>query len=254
MPCDKKVVFSDDFKKILLNSNGQLPINTEDEATWVSLDKIDYFEKNDGSLVCQQLAKSWEFMPNSQAPFKIKIPEDHEIIFFGGSFNPWHKGHESCLKLLNKPLNTFIVPDNNPRKEVQSSECSWKRYQDLKKKIPFQYPIYPGFWSSSSPNPTSSWLPQIKKTLPKVRLSLLMGFDSFLTIHEWIDAQKLLESLSKIYVASRLDNKELRDKQSQYLKSHYQIELIFLGHHEYEDISSTKLRAQNIHNAQNKDS
>ena len=248
MPCNKKVVFNDSFSKIKLTNDHKLPTeNSISQSQWFLLNEIDSFSGNEGSLVCQELAKSWEFMPNSQPPYQINIPKDKEIIFFGGSFNPWHEGHESCLTLLNKPDKLFIIPDNNPRKQSQEVTCAWKRYQDLKRLIPFDYPIYSGFWSSNQSNPTASWLPQIKDQYPDLQLSLLMGYDSFITIHDWIDAPKLLDSLSKIYIASRLDDLELRNQQYQKLTEQYQVELIFLGNHPHEEVSSTKIRAQKDH-------
>ena len=42
---------------------------------------------------------------------------EDEIIFFGGSFNPWHKGHTECIKLLPQGIPIVILPDNNPFKQ-----------------------------------------------------------------------------------------------------------------------------------------
>jgi hypothetical protein len=48
----------------------------------------------------------------------FKNPHD-EWIFFGGTFNPWHQGHQACLQLLPEDRTCLVVPDRNPEKELR---------------------------------------------------------------------------------------------------------------------------------------
>lgn len=244
----KKIIFSQDFKMILLTEKKSLPLSEDQSHTkWFPLDEIHHFQDNEGKLVSEALASSWEFMPGSQPPYSVKIPKDNRIIFFGGSFNPWHAGHEQCLKQLDMPENVFVIPDNNPRKEYSnnSTKCVWSRYQDLKAKIISPVNTYPGFWINNEANPTSSWLPQIKDSHPDLKVGLLIGYDSFMTIHQWIESKKLLNSLDDLYIVSRQDNEIAKLNQIEHLKEFYShIDLHFLGHHKFEELSSTQLRAR----------
>jgi len=242
----KHIIFSDDFQKIRLTPQKNLPDEKSlSDSKWYALKEIQHFKEDDGKLVCEKLAQSWEFMPGSHSPYSVKKPKNNKVIFFGGSFNPWHAGHEQCLKQLAMPDNLFIIPDNNPRKQsnLSSNICVWSRYQDLKAKVLSPVDIYPGFWTSQEANPTSSWLPQIKANHPELSLGLLIGFDSFMTIHNWIDAKKLMTNLSDLYIVSRLDKEIAKLNQINHFKEFYpHVNLNFLGHHQYEDLSSTQLR------------
>lgn len=192
---------------------------------------------------CEHLAKTWEFMPGSKPPYRVFIPKDKHIIFFAGTFNPWHKGHLACIKALNKNSNLFIIPDHNPEKKLINKNSPWESYEKLKNKIPYDIPIYPGFWAQNKKNPTSLWIQKIKECFPEVKISLLMGFDSFISIHKWIEADKLLKSLHGIYMVSRKDKDSEKAKQTFFLTQKFpDLKITFLGHHDFEHLSSTQIR------------
>lgn len=177
---------------------------------------------------------------------KEELDQSEEIVFFGGSFHPWHEGHSECVRLLPEDKNLIIVPDHSPHKKMTPSQEKFSNLQDIKyelsklKKNPY---LFDGFWQLNQVNPTVVWIDELHKLLPNVRLSLLLGFDSFKTITTWNHPETLLNALSKIYVVSRLENKEdQKTSQDKILKINPNIEIDFLGHHPFEHISSTIIR------------
>lgn len=172
-----------------------------------------------------------------------KLRDAEEIIFFGGSFNPWHAGHEECVNRASSFAPVIIIPDNNPfksyDKKLNRSPSINKIDQIVDEKNIF---LFLGFNELQESNPTNTWIKPLKKQLNK-KLSLLMGFDSFMSIPKWFEASDLLMNLSGIYVLSRLEQEvDARVQQSILLSSNPQINIQFLGRHEHEHLSSTKLR------------
>jgi nicotinic acid mononucleotide adenylyltransferase len=167
-----------------------------------------------------------------------------EWVFFGGSFNPWHKGHQACLDLLPKDKLCFILPDRNPLKEDTIREPVVTSLE-LIRKIKFgpQHYFVPTFLIHKEKNPTISWLEKVHTDFPEKKLALLMGFDTLKGILQWVRAHDLLSLLSTLYVASRLEDDDEREAVAAPLRKlapHLRIE--FLGRHEFENLSSTALR------------
>ncbi len=172
--------------------------------------------------------------------------DSDEWIFFGGSFNPWHKGHQACLNLLPEDKLCFILPDRNPFKELRTLEPV-STIIELVKNIKFgkNHFIAPSFLVEFQKNPTITWIEKLKKDFPNKRLSLLLGFDSFTGIKNWVRAEDLLQCLDTIYVASRLEDDQEREKIAAPIRDAAKnIRIEFLGRHEFEELSSTKLRNQ----------
>lgn len=171
----------------------------------------------------------------------------NEWVFFGGSFHPWHKGHQSCLNLLPEEKICFVLPDHNPLKEMRqlhivstiielSSRIKFKRHQFL----------VPTFLLIEKKNPTIEWIERLKNEFPQKKLSLLLGFDSLRNMESWTRYQDLLKHLDRVYVASRLEEDTDRDSVITDLLSHApQLEIIHLGRHEFEGLSSTEIRKKN---------
>jgi len=167
-----------------------------------------------------------------------------EWVFFAGSFNPWHKGHQACLNLLPKDKWCFILPDKNPFKEDSGREPVATSLE-LIRKINFGSHHYfvPTFLINQEKNPTINWIEQVRTRFPDQKLSLLMGFDSFKSLNSWHRSHDLLKNLNKIYVVSRLEDDHERDEVAVPLKTiapHLEVE--FLGRHEFENLSSSDLR------------
>ena len=167
-----------------------------------------------------------------------------EWIFFGGTFNPWHQGHQACLKLLPEDKTCLILPDRNPQKELRelspvstileiSTKARLKRYQFL----------VPTFLLAEKKNPTVEWVEKLKNEFPSFKVSLLMGFDSFAQMKTWIRPNDLFPMLHTIYVVSRLEDDEERRlalDEAHALGSN--LNVVFLGKHEFEGLSSTEIR------------
>ncbi|MBA2405223.1 MAG: hypothetical protein H0V66_10665 [Bdellovibrionales bacterium] len=167
-----------------------------------------------------------------------------EWIFFGGSFNPWHKGHQACLDLLPPEKLCFILPDRNPLKELQVLEPVATVLQ-LVSKIKFSknHYIAPTFLLDFQKNPTVTWIEKLHQDYPTQKHSLLMGFDSLKGVSQWVRANDLLKMLHTLYVVSRLEEDDEREAVSAPLKKiNPNLHIEFLGRHGFENLSSTTLR------------
>lgn len=167
-----------------------------------------------------------------------------EWVFFGGSFNPWHKGHQSCLDLLPTDKICFILPDRNPLKELKVIEPV-STIIELIVKIKFgkNHYIAPTFMMDFQKNPTVTWVEKLHQNFPNKKLSLLMGFDSFKNLSRWERPEKLLTTLSTLYVVSRLEEDDEREHAAKPVKEiNPNLNIQFLGHHEFESLSSTDIR------------
>lgn len=173
----------------------------------------------------------------------FKTTED-EWVFFGGTFNPWHGGHQACLKLLDDSKVCLMLPDRNPFKELRDIEPV-STILELSSRIHFKKKqfLVPTFLLETKKNPTVEWVEGLKKKFPQQKLSLLLGFDSFQNIDRWTRSQDLLNSLHALYVVSRMETEATKDKAVESLKQKApNLNVTFLGRHEFEHLSSTELR------------
>jgi nicotinate-nucleotide adenylyltransferase len=176
------------------------------------------------------------------APHFVYQPSN-ELIFFGGSFHPWHEGHKACLDLL-KDRPCIILPDRNPFKEHREIDLIGT-YSELNSKIDqTTHQINPEFILKTQKNPTNTWVQLTRKRFPDTQIALLMGMDSLMSIEKWFEAEELLSTLDRLYVASRMEGEEEQNQQQEKLKRFRNLEIRFLGHHPHEALSSTKLREQ----------
>ncbi len=170
-----------------------------------------------------------------------------EWVFFGGTFNPWHKGHQACLDLLPEDKICFILPDRSPLKELKVLEPV-SNIIELVRKIKFgkNHYIAPTFLLDFNTNPTITWIEKLHHDFPNKKHSLLMGFDSIRNIMKWVRPEDLLNIVDTIYVSSRLEDDEEREEVAIPLKKIApKINIVFLGRHEFENLSSTAIRAGN---------
>lgn len=154
-----------------------------------------------------------------------------EIIYFGGSFNPWHEGHSECLRKAPKESIKIVIPDHNPHKEF--SKRSLKMDEKMICKLNVNVYIFKGFFEQQESNPTVDWIKNITAQLESHQHSLLIGYDSYINLSKWKNYEELLNYLDRLYVLDRQNDSNTKL---------YDIETIFLGSHEYESLSSTELR------------
>lgn len=179
-----------------------------------------------------------------ECPKLTYINNSQEWVIFGGTFNPWHQGHQACLNLLPEDKTCLIMPDLNPHKEPSEAHpVSTILEISNKAKFKKHHFLVPTFLVEGKKNPTVQWVEKMKQNHPEQKISLLMGFDSFAAINTWTRSEDLLNNLFTIYVASRLENQ--RERELALVKatsSNPKLNVIFLGKHEFEKLSSTEAR------------
>jgi nicotinate-nucleotide adenylyltransferase len=203
---------------------------------------------NDQLRKCLEIGNYFEFMPGSDGTHSqqelsklfLKHPIKESVTFFGGSFNPFHMGHRSCLDLCPEK-NILIVPDHNPLKnESDYKNQSYSYFIQLAESLKdTKYSLYPGFLGSLLPNPTSSWLPFVKIK----EKNFLMGDDSYMSLLSWKNPEVVIKALTKLYVVPREYSQEDYLKQEkEILKWNPDLEIHYLGNHPYKNISSSEIR------------
>lgn len=164
-----------------------------------------------------------------------------ELVFFGGSFNPWHEGHKACLDLL-APKKSIILPDRNPFKDV-TTHSPLEVYLKISSQLdPSIHYLNPEFILQTEKNPTYYWIKTTRERFPHIKMGLLMGMDSFESILSWHKASDLLSLIDSLYVASRLEDESLKSEMKSKLSSYPNLSVHYLGHHDFESVSSTALR------------
>ena len=187
--------------------------------------------------MCLKIGTQFPFMPLSQSEAIHPTIKD-SVTFFGGSFNPFHAGHLSCLKLCPEK-NIIVVLDRNPEKENRTF-MPYEEYLKIKEKLlGTEFFIYPAFWGSSKPNPTNTWLPEVKIA----EKNLLIGDDAFMHFQSWQKPEIILKAITKLYVVPRIYSKsDCAEQKKQLLKMNSKLDIIFLNEHPHQSMSSSKLR------------
>ncbi|EPZ49489.1 cytidylyltransferase [Bacteriovorax sp. BAL6_X] len=162
------------------------------------------------------------------------------VTLFGGSFHPFHDGHLECLNQCSEyEDNIIIVLDYSPWKSNEQ-EDPYGEYLKIKEATGERFPIYTGFWAQKLRRPTYEWLQEVK--YPEV--NWLMGDDTFGSFLKWFEVEKVCQFLTKIYVVPR-DEKmdEYREVEKKIKNYNSKIEVIYLRPHDYQNLSSTKIRS-----------
>ncbi len=222
------------------------------KAEWVPLLELGSLAFDHGAILCEALGKFWPNMPSYDQRLKgAELPDlfykktSHSSVYFGGSFNPWHEGHQECLDQCREGQGEYdivVVPDFNPWKsgELESEQCFYQSYLSLATKLSgTPYSLFSGFWGSETPNPTVNWLPKTND----LSRALLIGDDNFLKLDEWKDFKALLNSIQSLYVVPRnhsLD--EINIKRDWFKATFPELNIHIFSEHRYQHLSSTELR------------
>ncbi len=170
------------------------------------------------------------------------LNNNKEIIFYGGTFSPWHEGHSSCIKLAPNDKPLIVIPDQNPRKDI-SNQINLEKLKKTVEELSKNTFIYEFFYLQKIKNPTYSWMKDLRNDFPDKVLSLLLGYDSFLTLGSWYESKQLLNIIDKIYVVARLNNKDdFENLKRKYLDLNNKLDMTFLGHHPHESLASSYIK------------
>jgi nicotinate-nucleotide adenylyltransferase len=134
------------------------------------------------------------------------------VAFFGGSFDPPHLGHvavaHAALQALNLDLILFAPVGLQPLKPTGSSASFEDRVAMTRLAIAgeprFDISLADGPKpDNAAPNFTVDTLTSLRESFPEeTQFSLLLGADSFRTLHHWHRSSKLI-FLANLIVASR---------------------------------------------------
>ena len=161
------------------------------------------------------------------------------IAFFGGSFDPPHKGHK---KIINKSLEIFdkvlIIPSSKSvDKKKMLIESSNHRFNMLN--LMFDNPnveIVDYEIKSKLPNYTYYTLKFLMNKYKKDNISMIIGQDQLLNLTNWYNYEYIIENISIICFRRNFKN-------SNFQKNIYKVAKINFIDFEC-DISSTDIRMQ----------
>ncbi len=167
--------------------------------------------------------------------------EKKEVLFFPGTFNPFHEGHLECLKQCAQE-NIIIIPDFNPwKKNEKRAKSPLAKYLSLVsqfEKTP--HVVFPGFLAKAAPNPTVDWLP---RTFVKKR-NILMGDDTFIELEKWKGSEKLISYLSEIHVLFRdIEHEKTLMMKEKLRQRHDGLVIKLYRENFFRDLSSSKIRS-----------
>lgn len=177
-------------------------------------------------------------------PNMIYTNTSKDWVVFAGTFNPWHQGHQACLNLIPEDKVCLIMPDRSPEKDLRDVKHVTAILEiSVKSKLRKNQFLVPTFLLENKKNPTVEWVEKMKEDFPDHKISLLVGFDSFARLNTWVRAESLIPKLDTIYVVSRLEDDADRIKALDEVHAlSFDVNVIFLGKHEFEHYSSTDIR------------
>ena len=129
-----------------------------------------------------------------------------KIALFGGSFDPFHEGHEHVLlsALKERHYNEILIIPNYQSPHKNKSKYSLEhRLETLEKKLPNlekkiqqiqqNCNIKLSTLECHQPSYTISTLKHLTKANPKQSYDLLLGSDSFFSLHTWKSFNEILQ-------------------------------------------------------------
>ena len=210
------------------------------KGSYLPLVRTNNVSLEEGGRLCAWTAGQFPGMPGA-AGEGVSLPglflkpsfRRDRVCFYGGSFNPWHRGHSACLELCPEE-NILVVPDCNPWKAPAGKGRGWEHYLDICRILAdTPYSVYPGLLRGKA-SPTVDWI--LQTDFP--RKSLLMGADNFLCLERWKDFPRLVESLDGLYVVPRGDN-HYEEMSARLNSINPRLEVLILPRHPYEGLASS---------------
>ena len=123
-----------------------------------------------------------------------------KLFFFGGSFDPPHKGHleiiQYCCKHSDKLL--LIPAANSPLKNQPPSAERYHRIQMLKLLIQdLDFPIHVDDWEINQPGPSYTYetIRHLQENYPDSNLSMVMGADQLMKFYRWKNYDGIMNSV-----------------------------------------------------------
>ncbi|MCB9062237.1 MAG: NUDIX domain-containing protein [Halobacteriovoraceae bacterium] len=227
----------------MFHIENEVPVIAQDDAKevkWIRILDFPSLAFDHEEIICEGLGClfnlfkekfSRNLLPSCFYPFSLDPMK--EVVFFGGSFNPWHEGHAEAIRQINEKhkIPVVIVPDFNPWKKRNQLSSFLILKEIISKNSDKNIFIFPGFIGIENENPTIDWISKLDLT----KISLLIGEDNLERFHLWKNYKLVLNKIEKLYVLPRAHCK----KQSNELILR---KVKFLDKHLYEEISSSKIR------------
>ena len=176
-----------------------------------------------------------------------------KIGIYGGSFNPPHLGHLAAARAAVNALGLdkliFVPAGDPPHKALAPHSPTSDQRLELTRIAADQLlmPEVTGVWDAElrreGKSYTADTLMQASQRWPGDELWLLMGTDMFLTLHEWMEPEKIL-ALAKVCAFGRspADGEEVFASQRERLKERYHADTAVISIPGLVDVSSTRLR------------
>ena len=176
-----------------------------------------------------------------------------KIGIYGGSFNPPHLGHLAAARAAANALGldklVFVPAGDPPHKKLAEGSPAPEQRLEMTRIAADQLlmPELAGVWDAEirreGRSYTADTLEQAARRWPGDELWLLMGTDMFLTLHDWVEPEKIL-ALAGVCAFGRspADDESVFAPQRDRLIRNYRANIITVSIPDLVDISSTRLR------------
>ena len=176
-----------------------------------------------------------------------------KIGIYGGSFNPPHLGHLAAARAAMNALGldklVFVPAGDPPHKRLAEGSPSPAQRLELTRIAADQLllPEVTEVWDAEvrreGKSYTADTLALAAERWPGDELWLLMGTDMFLTLHDWVEPEKIL-ALAKVcaFGRSAADDAAVFAPQRERLARDYHAGVTIISIPDLVDISSTRLR------------
>ncbi len=176
-----------------------------------------------------------------------------KIGIYGGSFNPPHLGHLAAARAAVDALGldklVFIPAGTPPHKDLAPGSPTRAQRLEMTAIAADQLlmPELTEVWDTElhreGKSYTADTLEEAAQRWPGDELWLLMGTDMFLTLHHWVEPEKIL-ALAGVCAFGRTekDGEEVLAPQRDYLSRAYGAKIATISIPDLVDVSSTRLR------------